>query len=89
MICMFKAVRYCQLMYLKTLKMCLKIYQLDPPKSLSAPGLVWQAALKKTKVKSDLLTDSDMLLMIEKGIRGQICHSTEYNFEFQGSFQNL
>ena len=62
--------------------MCLKIYQLDPPKSLSAPGLVWQAALKKTKVKSDLLTDSDMLLMIEKGIRGQICHSTEYNFEF-------
>ena len=30
-----------------------------------------------------------MLLMIEKGIRGQICHSTEYNFEFQGSVQNL
>ena len=62
--------------------MCLKIYQLDPPKSLSAPGLAWQAALKKTKVKSDLLTNSDMLLMIEKGKRGEICHSTEYNFEF-------
>ena len=39
------------------------------------PGLVWQAALKKTKVKLDLLTDIDMLLMTEKGIRGGKCHS--------------
>ena len=30
-------------------KMCLKIYHLDPVKFLSAPGLAWQAALKKTK----------------------------------------
>ena len=35
----------------------------------SAPGLAWQAALKKTNVKLDLLTDVDMLLMVEKGIR--------------------
>ena len=56
-------------------KMCLKIYHLDPVKFLSAPGLAWQAALKKTKVKLDLLTDIDMLLMVEKGIRGGICHS--------------
>ena len=55
--------------------MCLKIYELDPAKFLSAPGLAWQAALKKTKVKLDLLTDIDMLLMVEKGIRGGICHS--------------
>ena len=54
---------------------CLKIYKLDPAKFLSAPGLVWQAALKKTKVKLDLLTDIDMLLMVEKGTRGGICHS--------------
>ena len=54
---------------------CLKIYELDPAKFLSAPGLAWQAALKKTKVKLDLLTDIDMLLMVEKGIRGGICHS--------------
>ena len=39
---------------------------------LSAPELVWQAASKKTKVKIDLLNDIDMLLMIEKGIRGGI-----------------
>ena len=54
---------------------CLKIYELDPAKFLSAPGLAWQAALKKTKVKLDLLTDIDMLIMVEKGIRGGICHS--------------
>ena len=56
-------------------KMCLKIYHLDPIKFLSAPGLVWQAALKKTEVKLELLTDIDMLLMVEKGIRGGICHA--------------
>ena len=44
----------------------LKIYKLDPAKFLSAPGLAWQAALKKTKVKLDLLTDIDVLLMVEK-----------------------
>ena len=44
-------------------------------KFFSAFGLVWQAALKKTKVKLDLLTDIYLLLMIEKGIRGRICHS--------------
>ena len=32
-------------------KMCLKIYELDPVKRISAPGLAWQVALKKTKVK--------------------------------------
>ena len=49
---------------------CLKIYELDPAKFLSAPGLVWQEALKKNKVKLGLLTDIDMLLIVGKGIRG-------------------
>ena len=55
--------------------MCLKIYALDPAKFLSAPGLAWEAALEKAKVKLDLLTDIDMLLMVGKCIRGRICHS--------------
>ena len=55
--------------------MGLEIYKTYPAKSLSAPGLAWQAALKNTKVKLNLLTDIDMLLMMEKGIRGGICHS--------------
>ena len=55
--------------------MCLEIYKLDPAKFLSAPGLALQGALKQTKVKLDLLTDIDMLLIVEKGIRGGIYHS--------------
>ena len=55
--------------------MCLKIYELDPTWFLTAPGSAWQASLKKAKLKLDLLTDIDMLLMVEKGIRGGICHS--------------
>ena len=39
------------------------------------PRLAWQACLKKTEVKLELLTDVDMLLMVEKGIRGGICHA--------------
>ena len=49
---------------------CLEIYEPYPPKFSSAPGLAWQAALKKTKVKLDLLSDILMLSMVEKGIRG-------------------
>ena len=59
-------------------KRCLKIYHLDPVKSLSAPALAWQAALKKTQVKLELLTDIDMLSMVEQGIRGGICHAIQY-----------
>ena len=54
--------------------MCLEIDELDSTKFLSPPGLGWQAALKKTKVKLDLLTDINMLLMAEKGIKGRIRH---------------
>ena len=49
--------------------MSLKLYELDPAKFLSVPGLAWLAALKNTKLKLDLLTDIDMLLEVEKGIR--------------------
>ena len=54
---------------------CIEVYELDPVHFLSAPGLAWQACLKKTEVNLELLTDNDMLLMVEKGIRGGICHA--------------
>ena len=54
---------------------CIKVYELDPAHFFSAPGLAWQACLKKIDVKLELLTDSDMLLMVEKGIRGEISHA--------------
>ena len=54
---------------------CIEIYKLDPAHILPTPGLACQAFLKKTGVKLELLTDIDMLLMVEKGIRGGICRA--------------
>ena len=49
------------------------MYELDPNHFPTAPNLEWEAGLKKIKVKLDLSTDIDMLLMVEKSIRGGIC----------------
>lgn len=51
---------------------CYNIYKLDPAHYYTAPGLSFDAMLKYTKVKIDLFTDIDMLLFIERGIRGGI-----------------
>ena len=51
---------------------CIKNYKLDPDHYYTAPGLAWDAALKVTEVKLELLSDIDMLLMVEKGIRGGV-----------------
>ena len=53
---------------------CLNIFGLDPCHYFTSPGLSWDAALKKTKVKLDLITDIDMILFIEKGMRGGISY---------------
>ena len=50
--------------------MRLKIYELDPARFLSIQELAWETALKIIKVKLDLLTNIDKLLMVEKGIIG-------------------
>ncbi|XP_057294564.1 uncharacterized protein LOC130623081 [Hydractinia symbiolongicarpus] len=54
---------------------CLEDYKLDPAHFYSAPGLAWKAALKYTEIKLELLTDPDMLLIFERGIRGGITHA--------------
>ena len=51
---------------------CLKHNGLDPAHFYTSPGGVWQACLKKTGIELELLTDPDMLLMFERGIRGRI-----------------
>ena len=51
---------------------CLDIYGLDPVYFVFALGLAWQACLKKTEVKLELIIDYDMILMIEKRIIGRI-----------------
>ena len=54
---------------------CIEIFELDPAGFLSAPGLVWQASLKRRRVKLKLLTNNDMFMMVEKEIRDGICHA--------------
>ena len=57
-------------------KLCLEIYQLGPSTFISTSVLTWkQLDCKMTEVKLELPTDIDMLLMVEKEIRGIICHS--------------
>ena len=58
-------------------KAFIKNYELDPAHFISLPGLAWKVCLKKTNVELELLTDYDMLLMIEEGIRGGICHAIQ------------
>ena len=53
---------------------CIEIYELDPAQFLSAPGLAWKAFFKKTGINLELLADINMFLIVEKGIRGRICH---------------
>ena len=45
---------------------------MEPLHYYSLPGLTWDAALKHSEVELELITDIDMYLMIEKGIRGGI-----------------
>ena len=55
--------------------MCPKIYELNLSRFLTVPRLARQPALKKAKVEIVLLTETDRLLMVEKSIRGGICHA--------------
>ena len=58
---------------------CQDNYRLDPILYYTAPGLAWDACLKITKVRLELLTDYDILMMVEKGIRGGVSMiSTRY-----------
>ena len=69
--------------------MSLKIYHLDPATFLLSPGLAWQAALKKTKVKLELLTDIDKLLFVENEIRGGICHAVHQCTKFNSIYMKI
>ena len=55
-------------------KTCLEYYKLDPCHYFTTPGLAWDAMLKMTKIKLELMIDVDMYLFIEKGMRGGISY---------------
>ena len=58
-------------------RVCKEVYELDALHYYTSPGLVWDAVLKITEVEIDLISDPDMYLMVEKGIRGGISTITK------------
>ncbi|XP_023312202.1 uncharacterized protein LOC111692425 [Anoplophora glabripennis] len=69
---------------------CLNIYQLDPANYYTLPGYTWDCMLKYTKIELDYLKDVDMLLFMDRGIRGgvsQCCNRyAEANNKFMSSY---
>ena len=72
---------------------CDEIYELDPVRFVSAPGLAWHARLRNTKAKLESITNYDMLMMVENGIRGGICQAThryaKSNNRYMRNYKNI
>ena len=55
---------------------CIKIHEVDPARFLPTPGLTtWQVCLKEIDVSSEILTEIEMLLIVEKRIRRGTCNA--------------
>ena len=61
-------------MFEKFINICLEYYELDPCHYFSSPGLSWDAVLKTTKIELELISEIDMQLFIEKGMKGGISY---------------
>ena len=68
-------------------KTCLSYYKLDPCHYVTSPGLAWDAMLKMTKISLDLITDIDMQLFIEKGMRGGISYIAHRHAEANNQYR--
>ena len=64
-------------MFEKFISTSLKYYNLDPCHYFSLPGLSWDAMLKMTKVELEKISDADIHLFIEKGMRGGISYASK------------
>ena len=67
-------------------KACLTNYGLDPLHYITSPGLAWDAMLKMTKINLELITDIDMHLFIEKGLRGGISYIADRHAEANNKY---
>ena len=71
-------------------KVCELNYELDPAHFYTTPGLAWDAMLKMTGVELELLKDPDMLLMIERGMKGgnsnAFCGFSQANNKYMKDF---
>ena len=67
-------------------KTCLTYYKLDPLHYITSPGLAWDAMLKMTKINLELITDTDMQLFIERGMRGGISYIAHRHAEANNKY---
>ena len=67
---------------------CIEIYEFDPIHFEFAPELPWQACVKKTEKKLELITDYEMLMIVENGIRGEICQATHRYAKANNKYMN-
>ena len=75
MICVLKVIYYCKQMYLRTFQICVLNYVTYPCSFSYCTKISIANSLKKDKSKNRSLTDTNMLLMVEKSIRGEIYHA--------------
>jgi len=64
----------------------MEAYGLDPAWYLGLPGFSWDAMLKKTGNKFELLTDVDMYMFFEKGIRGGMSKAVTRHFKANNKY---
>lgn len=67
---------------------CIENYELDPLWYYTAPGLAWDASLKISGIELELLTNLDMYLMVEEGIRGGISTITKRYAKANNRYMN-
>ena len=65
---------------------CLKHFNLDPWHYFSAPGLSWDAMLKITKVELEKVSDADMHILIERGMRGGTSYISKKHSEANNEY---
>ena len=69
-------------------KTCHQYYKLDPCHYFTSPGLSWDAMLKMTGIKLELMTDVDMFQFIEKGLRGDISYIANRHGEANNKYMS-
>ena len=69
-------------------KTCLQYYELDPCHYFTSPGLSWDAMLKMTEIKLELMTDIDKFLFIEKGVRGGVSYISKRYAKANNKYMN-
>lgn len=69
-------------------ELSLETYKLDPAWYFTTPGFAWDAMLRKTQIQMELLTDIDMFLMVESGIRGGITQCSKRYAKANNKYMN-